>query len=103
MNIERFNINNLPLEADSYFYPKAIIAERERVCGPIDKRIDEMEQEFSKLVDELYSYEPQLNAAGFWQKFAIQSKIQSILKRINQNRSVRQALYTMRLEAYGFC
>ena len=49
MNIPQFNLDNLPINADSCDYLRAIIAEEKRVCGPIDARTRVLENEFIKL------------------------------------------------------
>lgn len=91
-----FDVNNLPVAVDSYYYPEAVIAEQARVCGGIDKRLDELEKEFCRLVSLKEKRSAELAKAGFWRKFAIYFDISALSGQINLNRDLRRTLYDAR-------
>lgn len=96
MNIPHFNVNNLPLEVDSFYYPQAVMKEQERVCGAIDKRLDTLEREFCKLVSEANALGARIESVGFWEGFSLRAQLRTLNRRINLNRDLRHTLYDAR-------
>ncbi len=64
----------------------------------IDNRIKEMEWEFGKLVDKQNELKIKLNSLGFWKRFFMNSGMDAINEKIDENRSLRNVLYLKRIE-----
>lgn len=96
-----FNVNNLPMEVDSN-YMKAAIAEETRVCGPIDARILEMENEYLSMSSQLKTLANETDNCGFFARWNIQGKMKAIGRRMLWHRDVLARLYKERWKrTYG--
>jgi hypothetical protein len=93
MNIPKFNLANLPVGVDSFNYPKAIVAEENRVCGALDERISTLEDEFIAMVRQYEALEEKFAIAdGFFKRWGIRNDMKALLRRINDNRNMRSEL-----------
>ena len=93
MRLPKFDLSNLPVQVDSNNYLKAIVAEENRVCGPIDARISVLEDEFCALVRQVKLLNGKLDQTeGFFKRWGIRNELQTMLRRVNDNRQQRSEL-----------
>jgi len=99
MNIPHFNLDNLPINADSCDYLRAVVAEEKRVCGPIDARTRDLEDEFIKLAYQTEALKRTLDQTkGFFAKWVIHTQITALDYKINTNRDMRYSLVCERIK-----
>ena len=97
MRLPKFDLSNLPVQVDSDAYLKAVLAEENRVCGPLDARIKVLEDEFCalgrayKLLSEKYD-----QTDGFFARWSIRNDMKLMLRRISDNRHMRSELTVAR-------
>lgn len=103
MNLPAFNLLNLPIRVDSYNYPKAVVAEENRVCGALDARISTLEDEFIAMVKQYEALEATFESAGgFFRRLGLRGDMKRLLSRINDNRNMRSELNIARWKrTYG--
>ena len=96
MNIPRFNLDALPVGVDDS-YIHAVIREEERVCGPIDNRLRELEKEFCKLVAQAKVLRDKIKTIGFFEGWGgVRHDLADIEDKIDINQGLRQTLYNAR-------
>lgn len=98
-----FDITRTPINPWDSNYMSAVIAEEERVCGPIDRRMEAMNESFFKMSDEFQALSRKYHETnGFFKKWSICTKMIPLRNRIVENRRVYSTLASMRLRrTYG--
>ena len=96
MNAPHFNVANLPLEAGTMAYMKAVLAEEERCCGGIDKRIRESEAEYLSINSEVRRLAKDIDSLGFFERLRIRQMIKTLECRASSHRKVLEELYDAR-------
>ena len=96
MNAPHFDVNNLPLTADSDGYIKAVLTEEHRVCDKIDARILEVENAYLVLGNELKSLSQSIEGLGMFDRWKIRSWMKIIAYRMSCHRAVLADLYDAR-------
>jgi hypothetical protein len=100
MNAPNFNFDNVPIhptETGSGFL-SAALTEQKRVCGTIDQRISELEDEFIAMVDEMKALTASLDTTrGFFKRWSIHTKMYNLGGKISINRDMRYELVCARI------
>jgi uncharacterized protein (UPF0335 family) len=96
MNLPKFNLANLPTQVDSNTYLKAVVAEENRVCCKIDKRISVLEDEFIAMAGEMKQLTTRLYGEGFFARMLTRVEIKKLSRRLDDNRTMRNELTTAR-------
>ena len=96
MNAPEFNVNNLPMEAGSTNYMKAVMAEEQRCCGGIDSRIHEVEKEYLSMSDKINVLTKDIDNHDFFAQWGIRRKMKAIARRMSWHRNVLAKLYDAR-------
>lgn len=90
-----FDIDALPVDPTSG-YIDAAIAEEQRVCNPIDKRLAVLEAEFCDLVKQVKRAEKDLAKVGWWQRLTRRFDLSVLNDKLERNRALRNTLYDAR-------
>ena len=100
MNAPNFNFDNVPVHptgSGSGFLSAALV-EQKRVCGTIDQRLNELEDEFIAMADEMKSLTASLGTTkGFFKKWGIHTKMYNLGGKISINRDMRYELVCARI------
>ena len=96
MNAPQFNVGNLPLEGGTNDYMKAVLAEEERCCSGIDKRIRETENEYLSMSKDVDRLAKDIDGLGFFARWIVRQKIKAIAVRMSLRRDVLAKLYDAR-------
>ena len=89
-----FDFDNLPV--GNVGYMDAVIAEQQRVCGPIDERLKVLEAEFQDLVAQEKRIQKELQTAGFFRSIARTFDLGVIERKMERNQALRHTLYDAR-------
>lgn len=84
------------MEAGGLDYMKAVLAEEQRCCSGIDKRIRETEANYLSLSNELNILTKSLDGLGFFAQWNIRTKMVAITLRMSLHRDVLVKLYDAR-------
>ena len=98
-HIPDFNFDNLPVHpTDPMTFVKSAMAEQKRVCGPIDRRLNELENEFIAMANEMQALTTSLDTTkGFFKRWGIHTKMYILGGKISINRDMRHELVCARI------
>jgi hypothetical protein len=96
MNAPHFNVGNLPLQAGTTDYMKAVVAEQKRCCNKIDTRIVEVENEYFSMNKELKVLGNKIEGLGFFARWSVSQKMKSISRRMSILQAALVKLYDAR-------
>ena len=99
-HIPNFNFDNLPVHpTEPMTFVKSAMAEQKRVCEPIDRRLDELEDEFVAMANEMKALTISLDTTkGIFKRWGIRNKMYNLGRKISINRDMRYDLVCARIE-----
>lgn len=96
MSAPNFRLSNIPL-MPGHDYMNAVVAEENRVCAGIDKRIDEVKAEYYSLSNQMRAMTDALERnKSFFTWLSLTIKLHDIASLMSRNRSILVELYDAR-------
>lgn len=96
MRAPKFDITRLPTTASAADYMRAVLDEEKRVCGAIDARLTELENEFLRIAKQVQDMQRKQAESGFFRRFVIGLDIKELTRRLDDNRTMRHELMDAR-------